>query len=435
MITTAPLDILVASFPFAGHVAPALPIVRALTGRGHRVRWYTGKQFADAVEGAGAVYEHMRSAPDPADHPLPDRFPEGRDLEGLKGFRFAMINHILGDAAEHVADLSTILDRNPADMLLADTGFLAAGMLRELGGPPLIGYGITALTLASRDTAPFGTGLAPGSGGLSRMRNRVLNQLTKHVLFRPIQAKHLQVRAALGLPPTSATIFEGVHLSELYVQGSNPSFEYPRNDLPEQVHFVGPLLAKAPPGFQPPTWWDRLAGQPVVLVTQGTFATDDAELIRPAIEGLADEPVLVVVAGAVDQSVVLPANVVAERFVPFAALMPHVDVMVTNGGFGGVQYALTNGVPLVASGTTEEKPEIAARIAWSGAGINLGKRSPTPHDVRAAVKRVLNDPSYRGNAERIAAETPADPAELAADLVVELGRNIRRKSPVALPRR
>jgi UDP:flavonoid glycosyltransferase YjiC (YdhE family) len=30
--------------------------------------------------------------------------------------------------------------------------------------------------------------------------------------------------------------------------------------------------------------------------------------------------------------------------------------MVTNGGYGGVQAALANGVPLVVAGATEEKP-------------------------------------------------------------------------------
>ena len=52
--------------------------------------------------------------------------------------------------------------------------------------------------------------------------------------------------------------------------------------------------------------------------------------------------------------------------------------MVTNGGYGGVQIALSYGVPLVVAGTTEDKPEVAARVAWSGAGINLKTATPAP---------------------------------------------------------
>jgi UDP:flavonoid glycosyltransferase YjiC (YdhE family) len=75
-------------------------------------------------------------------------------------------------------------------------------------------------------------------------------------------------------------------------------------------------------------------------------------------------------------------------------LLPKVDVMVTNGGYGAVQRALATGVPLVVAGNTEDKPEVAARVAWSGAGINLRTGTPTAGAVRAAVREVLNDGRY-----------------------------------------
>ena len=36
----------------------------------------------------------------------------------------------------------------------------------------------------------------------------------------------------------------------------------------------------------------------------------------------------------------LPANARAAEFLPYDELLPLVDVMVTNGGFGGVHFAL-----------------------------------------------------------------------------------------------
>ena len=68
--------------------------------------------------------------------------------------------------------------------------------------------------------------------------------------------------------------------------------------------------------------------------------------------------------------------------------------MVTNGGYGAVQRALSTGVPLVVAGNTEDKPEVAARVAWSGAGINLRTGAPTVGAVRAAVREVLGDGRY-----------------------------------------
>ena len=78
--------------------------------------------------------------------------------------------------------------------------------------------------------------------------------------------------------------------------------------------------------------------------------------------------------------------------------------MVTNGGYGGVQYALAHGVPLVVAGVSEDKPEVAARVHWSGTGINLRTGRPTQPAIRAAVRSVLQDPSYRQRAAELSAD-------------------------------
>jgi UDP:flavonoid glycosyltransferase YjiC (YdhE family) len=84
--------------------------------------------------------------------------------------------------------------------------------------------------------------------------------------------------------------------------------------------------------------------------------------------------------------------------------MPRTTAMLTNGGYGGVQIALSHGVPIAVAGDTEEKPEIAARVAYSGAGLNLGTGKPTPLAVRRAVRRLLDDSTVRARAQKLAAE-------------------------------
>jgi UDP:flavonoid glycosyltransferase YjiC (YdhE family) len=81
--------------------------------------------------------------------------------------------------------------------------------------------------------------------------------------------------------------------------------------------------------------------------------------------------------------------------------------MVTNGGYGGVQQALANGVPLVVAGDSEDKPEVAARVQWSGAGVNLHTGRPSVAMVARAVRRVLTKPSYRERARALQAEIAA----------------------------
>ncbi|MGC0367771.1 glycosyltransferase [Microbacterium sp. SLBN-111] len=149
-------------------------------------------------------------------------------------------------------------------------------------------------------------------------------------------------------------------------------------------------------------------GGAVVHVTQGTIDNHDfGRLVGPTLAALADRPVTVVVSAggrAVEDLGPLPANARAASYLPYDALLPRTDVFVTNGGFGGVQAALAAGVPVVVAGDTEDKPEVAARVGWTGAGIDLRTGTPSPADVARAVDAVLADRSYRAAASRLAAD-------------------------------
>jgi UDP:flavonoid glycosyltransferase YjiC (YdhE family) len=68
-----------------------------------------------------------------------------------------------------------------------------------------------------------------------------------------------------------------------------------------------------------------------------------------------------------------------------------------------VLAALAHGVPLVVAGGDIDKPEIAARVAWAGAGVNLRTGRPSPRAVLRAWRSVSTDASYRANAQRIGA--------------------------------
>src|SRR5260370_33713603 len=66
--------------------------------------------------------------------------------------------------------------------------------------------------------------------------------------------------------------------------------------------------------------------------------------------------------------------------------------------------ALKAGVPMVVAGQADDKVEIAARVAWSGAGINLATDHPTREAIRVAARRVLSEPQFLARASRFAEE-------------------------------
>jgi UDP:flavonoid glycosyltransferase YjiC (YdhE family) len=423
---------LIATLPLAGHVTPGLPVARALVNRGHEVWWYTGRRFQSATEATGARYVPMIAAQDPGDSPFFIRLPK---LSGLRAASWSVKRAFIDPIPAQVADLRRTLSEFPADVILSDQIFGGAEALHELGGPPWAMLSISALTLSSRDTAPTMLLLPPDASPLGRLRNQLLNALVDRVLVRDA-AHHMDyVRWTLGLPPLRRGLFDMLS-PFLYLHGSTPAFEYPRSDLPPQVHFVGPLLPEPQGDFAPPAWWGELrAGRPVVHVTQGTVTTETERLILPTLRALADEEALVVATTGGQQLGAeplgqLPANARVEPWLPHGQLLPHVDVMVTNGGYGGVQAALAHGIPLVVAGATEEKPQIAALVAWSGAGVNLKTGSPTPAQVRAAVHAVLTDPSYRRHAHRIQADyalhRPAIEAAALLERLAATGRPVPR---------
>jgi MGT family glycosyltransferase len=223
--------------------------------------------------------------------------------------------------------------------------------------------------------------------------------------MQDVEAHHRRVRKQVGLGRPSASLLAGIS-PLLHLQNGVAELEYPRSDLPSQVHFAGALVdGPSAPDDNLPAWWDEVVkgAVPVVHVTQGTIADADLEeLVLPTIRALAGENCLVVAGtGRTDPETLgdLPPNVHAVTFISHDLLLPHTSVMVTNGGFGAVQKALSTGVPLVVAGATEDKPEVAARIEWAGAGINLRTGKPTEEQIRNAVLEVLGNAEIRQNVQ------------------------------------
>lgn len=155
-------------------------------------------------------------------------------------------------------------------------------------------------------------------------------------------------------------------------------------------------------------------------VTQGTLDNaDPTKLLLPAIRALANEPVAVV-ASTAGARIATASTIGADGrnlhvmdFACYHWLLPRTDLMITNGGYGGVQLAARHGVPLIVAGDTQDKAEVAARVRWSGAGVNLRTGSPGVGRIRNAVRQVLGDRRYEQRAAAVAqaADRLGDPTE------------------------
>jgi MGT family glycosyltransferase len=401
--------LLVAVTAVPGHVLPLLMAVRHLVGRGHEVLVHTGSLFRARVETAGARFVPFCLEIDHDYRHLDDHFPERRKIApGLGQIAFAL-RHLFADAIPHqAAGIRDILGWFAADAIIIDA--LMCGAFPLLLGavdqrPPIVSIGVSPLAVSSVDTSPFGTALPPPTSPEDRIRNAALDRYLHEAVFGSLQQYFTDILARNGSPPLPHSLFDSmVRLPDLYLQPTTQAFEYPRSDLPGNVRFVGPMVPLPTGDFVRPPWWHELdTGRPVIVVTQGTVQnTDLRQLIGPTLTALAQEEVTVVAttggAPLATIPIALPGNARATTFVPSDHLLPKATVLVTNGGYGAVSHALSFGVPLVVAGDSEEKPEVAARVAWKGVGINLGTGRPSVQQIRAAVRATLTDPQYRRNA-------------------------------------
>ncbi|HKP41716.1 glycosyltransferase [Mycobacterium sp.] len=405
-------SVIIAACPAHGHVTPLLTVARGFVERGDDVRFVTGAAFADRVAATGATHVALPLEAEVDFDDLDATFPERARLKGLRAATFDVEHVFANPAKQQYETLMSAHKTQPADVVLAEPAFLgAAFLLAHLRPtrPAVLMCGVIPLMHPSTDTAPFGMGLPP-AGLCNRQRNALLAALNHHLWASADDTLDRLHRAVHGQALPGQILNWGAW-ADAIVQFTVRSFEYPRSDAPPQLHFVGPLSATGSQAALP-DWWDDLDGsRPVIHVTQGTVANKDyAQVIAPTLEALAGEDVLVAVTTGgrpLDTLPPLPANARAATYLPYDDLLPRTDVFVTNGGYGGVQYALRYGLPIVTTGGKEDKPEVGARVAWSSTGLRLRTERPTPKALRRAVLAVLREPRYRQASQRIAAEMRA----------------------------
>jgi MGT family glycosyltransferase len=408
------MKIVIATTPAPGHVNPMLGIARILMAEGHEVMAVTGSAFQERVKSIGAMF---RPIPASADQDVVDPFSKYPELKetppGLELLRLIIerlfVDHI---PAQHQC-LQQVLRDFPADILIGDDffcGLLPMLLAPRSKRPPIALFGTSILHWHREDGAPNFLGLPPATTQAQREEYAIVAQEYDDIVNQPVARRVNGFLDATGIGQLSTSLFESiVGLADAYMQLTVPSFEFPRM-LPPSVQFIGalPIIPNQAPL---PPWADELdGGKKVVLVTQGTVANHDfGLLVAPTLAALANEAdvLVVVTAGGRPPEAIpgpLPTNARLASYLPFEWILPKTDLLVTNGGYGSVNQAMSFGVPLVTAGLTEDKADVNARVGWSGVGINLGTNAPTPQLLRGAVRTALDTQRYRARASFMARE-------------------------------
>jgi MGT family glycosyltransferase len=432
---------LITCWPFVGHLYPQISVAHALRDRGHDVAFYTHGSTRSIVEGEGFMlfpFAHVDERRYERIHTLeaqvPPTQPKHRTLSvAMRAYR----DMLAGSIPEQVADLQPIIAGWGPQVLITDPALWGPILvLWELTGVPvaLLSQMIGSM-IPGPDAPPWGPGLPPPRTLGTRLLARAA-QLGVDIVAHNMRAHVNRIRARYGLRPMGCSVNAFTGRLPLYLIPSVRELDYNRRDQPSNVHYIGPCVWTKPAGTVSPNWLNELRiDRPWVHATEGTAQYQAPFLLRAVAQGLAGQPLEVILTtGQSSRDPVtlglhpLPANTHVASWISHEDLLPRCAAIVTTGGAATVLAALKAGVPLVVVPTFWDKSDNAQRVVEAGVGLRLAPRHCTPDRVRAAVMRLLEEPAFRENAQRMARRF----AEVSGPRrAAELLENLAREAPTS----
>ena len=225
-----------------------------------------------------------------------------------------------------------------------------------------------------------------------------------------------RMRREYGLPSLGRDLRSTYTDADQVLYADAPELSPPHTLAPGH-RFLGPVLWS--PAVAEPAWWARIGDdEPVVYVTLGS--SGHRRLLDATLRGLADLPVTVIAAAAGTRgSEPTPPNAFVTDYLSGEAACRRAALVVSNGGSLTVQQALVAGRPLLGLAANMDQHLSMAPVEAAGAGLLVRSEEATPHAIRQAVRRLLDEPSFRARAESIAGRIGAHDAPAAFARAIE----------------
>ena len=395
------MRILVVAWDNGGGVEVTETVVGKCVRAGHDVRVLGTEGLRKRIEATGAAFVRYRHAPDnDRSRPETDIIKDWETKNPLEAFARIRDRVTFGPAALFCRDVTEELEREPADLVLVDVLIAPAACAAEAAGVPRALFMHALYGIPRAGSTPMGAGFEPQYDSLGRLRDRAVTRLAAGLLQSGLAPLN-ESRAGLGLPPYGSPV-EFFDRVDRIVVCTSPSYDFNAASASDNTVYVGPQAddAAGTVGRPPPRGVDAPArpGGPVQhLHVPGRPPPGRRRRPGPARRPRAHHHRAV----GRPRSVQPPANVTVVPWARHADVVPHCAAVVTHGGHGTVMKALEAGVPLVVVPLGRDQPDNAARVTHVGAGIQV-KGKPNADKLEAALRTVLDDPSYGAAAGRMA---------------------------------
>jgi MGT family glycosyltransferase len=354
-------------FPDFGHINPTLEVTRQLVSRGHRVTYITDERFlAPVTEVGGGLVGYTSSRTALAD----------RSLLSVDELLTVAIDYLI-ETMNLVFPLArTVLSEAMPDIIMYDfESFVAARMLGRLWERPTI------------QLSPY---IA------SNQEYSVRKQMIDHELPQSKRAFEVlwKFLASHDIDPKSIESFARDY-DDFNLVFLPKAFQPEGDKFDDTFAFVGPCIAADTDIVQ----WAPANENRGVLISLGTESNRRSGFFQTCAEAFADQSWHVVMTlgrggRPADLSITAP-NVEAHEWLPHAAVLPHMEVLVCHGGMGSVMESLYFGVPVVIVPHTPEHLVTARRICELGLGGMLLADAMSAETLRSVVEETAGDPEIR----------------------------------------
>ncbi|CAM3463086.1 glycosyltransferase [Thalassospira profundimaris] len=410
------MHVMLMTYGTRGDVQPFVALGHGLIQKGHRVTLAAPERFAGFITDHDLEFTPLTDAmialmDDPqfarASDPKASTFQKLRSLLSI-GKKARGLQNTLFD------DIFRAIDQAKPDVIVFHPKAFGALPIGRHFGIPVVMAQLIPSFLPTGDYPHVGVPDLGLRGASGRWYNRVTGKLVYRVLNATLrrQVCRWAARRQNGINAKSLDIMKSCQSGTLRIIHafsnaviSRPK-DWPTNATVSGYWFLDGAAQTNPPD---PALQNFVESQKnLIYIGFGSMPGNDptamAEMIAEAVSQAGVSAIVATGWGGMD-NINWPANILAVREVPHDWLFPKVDIVIHHGGAGTCAAALRAGRPSIIIPFFGDQPFWAKRLHRLG----VAPRPIKPAKLDAAmlarqIKTVLETPSYRNNAERLASK-------------------------------
>ena len=361
-----------------GHVNPTLALVTELVKQGVRMTYFSTEAFRSIVEPTGAKFVSV-----PSWMAENDKHNDGGEKKEDDGGAAAAVPFLfLNEAGACIDTVLDTLREDKPDAIVHDFAGIAGTIAADsLKAPNVMLY--TSYPSNESYSVAAGFESCPADHPLRKAAAQLAQTYAEKYGCRLLTVKEIfdgrgdfnLVMMQKKLVPNSETfgddfVFTGVQIGKRAAFGS---------------------------------WKAPDTGKPLLYSSLGTAFNNWPEYYPILFDAVRDLDINVFAAlGAIDPASLkdVPANVEVGQMVPQLDILSQASVFITHAGMGGTGEAIYYGVPMIAIPQMEEQAITARQIEKLGLGCAFpDKNAITSEGLKAAIVRLLTEPSYKETAQ------------------------------------